>query len=117
MPNNGKDYTRSKAPNSKTTSNLSGTVQEVFSRRIKEERNKQGFTQQELADCAQVSLDTIKRYESGCKGMRLDVAFDIANALDIPLQYLLPSKGNDAERILHEVKALIPDLLELVKNQ
>ena len=43
------------------------SVTEVFAHRMKEERKKQGLKQEDLADLANVSMDTIKRYESGSK--------------------------------------------------
>lgn len=84
---------------------------------MKEERKKQGLKQEDLADLAKVSMDTIKRYESGSKGMRLDVAYDIACALNVPLQSMLPQSRNDVERILRDLESALPYILEMVKNQ
>ncbi len=117
MPNNGKVNARSTAPNLTTTSNSSVSVTEVFGRRMKEERKKQGLKQEDLADLANVSMDTIKRYESGSKGMRLDVAYDIACALNVPLQSMLPQSRNDVERTLRDLESALPYILEMVKNQ
>lgn len=49
------------------------------------------MTQDELAEKAALSVDTIKRYESGhhC-GVHLLFVYDIANALGISIQALLP---------------------------
>jgi len=117
VPSNGKINTRSTAPNLTTTSSSSGSVIEAFARRMKEERNKQGLNQEDLADLAHVSMDTVKRYESGSKGMRLDVAYDIACALNVPLQSMLPQSKNDVERILHDLESVLPHIIEMVKNQ
>lgn len=116
MPSNGNNDTRSKAPNYNKTANTNGTVREVFARRMKEERIKQGLTQQELADLAQVSLKTVKRYEKGTKAMQLEVACDIADALDISIQYLLPLRKRDVKKILNEMKAMISSLCEQFEN-
>ena len=89
----------------------------MFARRMKEERKKQGLKQEDLSDLAKVSMDTIKRYESGSKGMRLDVAYDIACALNVPLQSMLPQSKNDVERILHDLESVLPHIIEMVKNQ
>ena len=89
----------------------------MFARRMKEERKKQGLKQENLADLAKVSMDTIKRYESGSKGMRLDVAYDIACALNVPLHSMLPQSKNDVERTLHDLESVLPYIIEMVKNQ
>ena len=49
--------------------------------------------------------------------MRLDVAYDIACALNVPLQSMLPQNRNDVERTLHDLKSVLPYILEMVKNQ
>ena len=84
---------------------------------MKEERKKQGLNQEDLADLANVSMDTVKRYESGSKGMRLDVAYDIACALNVPLQSMLPQSRSDVEQTLHDLESAIPSILERVKNK
>lgn len=117
MPSNGNNNTRSKAPNYKTTANTTGNVLDVFSRRMKEERIKKGLTQQELADLANVSLKTVKRYESGAKAMQLEVAYNIANALDISLQRLLPANNQNAVEVFDEVFAMLSTLREQYVNQ
>lgn len=84
---------------------------------MKEERNRQGLSQQALAERAQLSLKTIKRYESGSKAMQLDVAYDIANALNIPFQYLLPFKERNVEQTLDEMEVIFSYLREQFKKQ
>jgi len=117
VPNNGKINARSTAPNLTTTSSSSGSVTDVFARSMKEERKKQGLNREDHADLPNVSVDTIKRYESGSKGMRLDVAYDIACALNVPLQSMLPQNRNNVERALQDLESVLPYILDMVKNQ
>ena len=117
MPGNGNNNTRSKAPYYKTTAYTTGNVLDVFSRRMKEERIKKGLTQQELADLANVSLKTVKRYESGAKAMQLEVAYNIANALDISLQQLLPYSKRNTVEVFDEVFAMLSYLREQHVNR
>ena len=115
MPSNGNNNTRSKAPNYNKTANTNGTVREVFARRMKEERIKKGLTQQELADLTITSLDTIKRYESGkSKGLRLEVAYEIARVLSVSLDSLLPPYGTDLEQELQRAEAAMSRIREMV---
>ena len=118
MQSNGNNNTRSKAPNYNKTANTNGTVREVFSRRMKEERIKKGLTQQQLADITITSLDTIKRYESGkSKGLRLEVAYEIARVLNVSLDSLLPPNGTDVEQELQRAEAAIFRIREMVTSK
>lgn len=47
------------------------------------------MTQEELAEKAHTSKDTIRRFEIG-EGVRIDTLQDIANALGISLKQLIP---------------------------
>lgn len=84
-------------------------ILEVFGIRVKKERNKKKITQEELAESVGVSDDTIKRIESG-KGVKLEVAFNIAEVLCIPIQSLLPqqdiSKDELTQRIMEAQETL-----------
>lgn len=65
-------------------------IQGIFGRNLRNERYKNGISQEELAEMAGCSVDTVKRYERGCTGMKLDIAWHLAAALNIPLGSLLP---------------------------
>ena len=81
---------------------------------MKQKRLEKGMTQEQLAEKAGVSTDTVKRYESGkYDGIRLDMAWYMANALDTPLQALLPPPGCSPEQILCEAETLIHTVREL----
>ena len=118
MPSNGNNNARSKAPNYNKTANPTGNVPDVFSRRLKEERIKKGLTQQELSDLANVSLDTIKRYESGkSKGLRLEVAYEIARVLNVSLDSLLPPYGTDLEQELQRAETAMFRIRAMVTSK
>lgn len=118
MPSNGNNNARSKAPNYNKTANTTGNVPDVFSRRMKEERIKKGLTQQALADLTITSLDTIKRYESGkSKGLRLEVAYEIARVLNVSLDSLLPPYGTDLEQELQRAEAAMSRIREMVTSK
>ena len=52
-------------------------------------RKKANLTQFELAEKADLSLESIKRLEAGKRGMSLENFMRVADALQIPLSYLL----------------------------
>lgn len=50
-----------------------------------------GLTQEELAEEAHTSKDTIRRFECG-EGVRIDTLQDIARALGVRLKQLIPDR-------------------------
>lgn len=56
---------------------------------IKSYRQEQGFTQQELADRAGVSLSAVNFFENGLKLPSLQVAYNIARALGCNIDDLI----------------------------
>ena len=87
----------------------------TFKERVKEERKKNNITQAELAESTKVSIDTIKRIESG-QGVKLDIAYKIAEILNVPLESLLPQQEymSDDELIarIHAAQQTLQLLLE-----
>lgn len=57
--------------------------------RIKELRNKRGYTQQSLGEKINKSKATISSYEKDVQLPPLEVAIDIASALNVSLDYLV----------------------------
>ena len=64
-----------------------------FSDRLKELREKNDMTQEQLAKVSGVSPRTIQRYECGTSRPRLDAAEKLAKALNIPVDQLLGTDG------------------------
>ncbi len=52
-------------------------------------RKSKNLTQADLAEKAELSLDSIKRLESGKRSMSLDNFLRVVDALQIPLSFLL----------------------------
>lgn len=91
-------------------------VLEVFGRRIKEERKKRNITQEQIAEYVGVSDDTVKRIESGCCA-KLDVAFNIAECLCVPISSLLPPQdipGENVEEKLETIENALQVILEKI---
>ena len=62
---------------------------EMIGKRIKEERNKKGFTQEALANAANFSLPHIGHIETGKTKLSLSALVTIANVLDTTPDNLL----------------------------
>ena len=87
-------------------------------RRMREERIKNHLTQQELADLVQVSLDTIKRYETGeTKYLRLDFVCDVASVLHVPLQAFLPPQSDNIESRLQRLESKLAAIRDIIASK
>lgn len=64
-------------------------IKYIIADNVKIYRKKQNLTQAELAELADLSLDSIKRIEGGKTTLSLDNFMRIANALDVPLSFLV----------------------------
>lgn len=67
------------------------TLLERIGRNIAAWRVYNGLTQEELAEEAHTSKDTIRRFECG-EGVRIDTLQDIARALGVKLKQLIPDR-------------------------
>jgi uncharacterized Tic20 family protein len=72
----------------------------MFTENIKYHRSNRGFSQEKLAEAADVSLRTIQRLESGDTEPRGDTVIRIAKALDIPPGDLLQYKKKEDRSFL-----------------
>lgn len=79
-------------------------IKYIIADNVKLYRKKQNLTQFELAEKAELSVDSIKRIEHGNRTMSLENFMRIADALAVPLSYLLYENLNEipvTERILN----------------
>lgn len=77
-------------------------IKYIIADNVKLYRKKAGLTQMELAERADLSLDSIKRIEGGKRTMSLENFLRLSNALQIPLSFLLYEQKNrfsDEERV------------------
>lgn len=86
---------------------------ENLGKRIRQERTKQGITQEQLAEKADISLNFMSLIENG-KNMSVQTLINIAKALDVSIDFLLSDPENHnsdiiTERIAEDVSTLAPD--------
>ena len=60
----------------------------MFNKRLREMRMKCGFTQQNMADKLQLSLNAYQKYEQAERCPSYDCLVNIADILDVSLDYL-----------------------------
>jgi len=56
---------------------------------IKAVRKEKGITQQHLSEVSGIDQSSISRMENSKQGISLDNLYRIANALDVPVEYLI----------------------------
>lgn len=102
-------------------------IKYIIADNIKLYRKKENLTQMELAERADLSLDSIKRLERGLRTMSLENFLRVSDALHVPLSYLLYEKREDASeseqikeilygRSLKQRKYLLHMLCEMAKE-
>lgn len=60
----------------------------MFNKRLREMRKKKKFTQQNMADLLQFSLNSYQKYEQAERCPSFDTLVKIADILDVSLDYL-----------------------------
>jgi len=68
---------------------------EVFSKRLKEEREKRGWTQEYMANLLQIKIGTLSGYERNYRTPDLDMVMKITNLLGVSVDYLLSREEDD----------------------
>lgn len=89
-------------------------IYEIIAENIRKERRRLGITQAELAERADVSLDTIKSVENGRRAMSLDTYLNIVHALESYDIYTkqIAKLQNDVRRITANKSGLYEDYRE-----
>ena len=87
----------------------------IFSKRLRSERERVGLKQKEMANKLCIPPTTYNGYETGNRMPALDVARDIADALDVTTDYLL---GRTDERKLNvkDEKSIQKDLKDIIND-
>lgn len=69
-------------------------MEKDFAKRLKQLRNARGYTQQELADIANIPVHTIRNYEQDiCKPITKNL-LELAKILDVTPEYILLGENN-----------------------
>ena len=61
----------------------------MFNKRLRQMRMKRGFTQQRLADILGIALRSYQCYETGTRTPNYDLLINIADTLDVSIDYLM----------------------------
>lgn len=90
----------------------------VFAKRLKEEREKRGWTQEYMANLLNIKIGTLSGYERNYRTPDMEMTGKIADVLAVPVDYLI-GRG-ESENISWWEKANPPAPIELddfIRNQ
>lgn len=77
-------------------------------KRIQNRRKQQGYTQEQLAEMMNVSIQMVSNLERGNKAIRIDNLINLSQILDISTDYILTGKEttDDIEALTSRVSQL-----------
>ena len=90
-------------------------IRYIIADNIKIYQKQRNFTQVQLAEAADLSIDSIKQIEHGSRTMSLENFMRIVDALEIPLSYLLYEKPNEIP-LTERIKNVLYDRSEKQKE-
>ena len=73
----------------------------ALGKRIRESRIKKGYTQQNLADLADIGVVYISEIERGIKMPSLNIFIKIIDALDVSADYILRDEISSGKEYIH----------------
>ena len=79
-------------------------------KRIQIRRKQKGYTQEQLADLMNVSIQMISNLERGNKAIRIDNLINLSKLLDISCDYILTGRqsANDLRALSSQIEQLSP---------
>lgn len=78
----------------------------IFSERIKQEREKRGWSQTELAEKMYVSRQSVSKWETGKNYPSIEVIIDLSDLFGITIDELLRSDEELKEKVIQDSKQL-----------
>lgn len=87
----------------------------IFSKRLRIEREKLGLKQKEMAEKLNMPSNTYNGYETGRRIPALDVASNIADALNVTTDYLL-GRTDEKTFTSREEKSIQKDLKQIMEE-
>lgn len=93
-------------------------LKQRFGKHVAAHRKRRGLTQEALAGAAQLSIDMIKRLETGRVGASFDVISRLSEALGVDASELLaadrPNDRQSLDRLLFELSSMSDDEIDWI---
>ena len=85
-----------------------------FGQRIKEERNRMGLTQEELALRLNIGHEHMNKIERGKRGCSIDILLELSDVFGVSTDYLLTGKRTGDASIRDSVENVMDELSALL---
>ena len=90
---------------------MTNEIDHHVGKRIRRRRRLLGLTQQQLAEAVGIRFQQIQKYESGSNRVSASRLFEIAEALDVPVQYFYDGVQSGGASAVPEGEHIAPDIL------
>ncbi len=87
-----------------------------FGKRIKEERNRIGLTQEELAYRLNIGHVHMNSIEKGRKGCSIDLLLELSELLNVSTDYLLTGRIRSGKELKEQLGDVIASLDAIIKK-
>ena len=87
-----------------------------FGKRIKEERNRLGLTQEELAEQLYISHVHMNRIEKGKEGCSIDLLLELSECFGVSTDYLLTGRMLSAGEVKGHLQDVLDDLAGILRK-
>lgn len=78
----------------------------IFSERLKKEREKKGWSQTELAEKIHISRQSVSKWETGKNYPSIEIIINLSDLFDITIDELLRSDKKLEEKVIQDSKQL-----------
>ncbi len=81
-------------------------------KRIQQRRKQQGFTQEQIAEMMNVSVQMVSNLERGNKSVRIENLINLCQILNVSTDYILLGKENPSD-----INTIISDISKLTEKE
>ncbi|MEO1040257.1 MAG: helix-turn-helix transcriptional regulator [Pseudomonadota bacterium] len=90
---------------------MTNEIDHHVGKRLRRRRRLLGLTQQQLAQAVGIRFQQVQKYECGANRVSASRLFELAEALDVPVQYFYEGLQGRGESAAPEGEDLAPDIL------
>jgi len=90
---------------------MTNEIDHHVGKRIRRRRRLLGLTQQQLAESVGIRFQQVQKYESGANRVSASRLFELAEALDVPVQYFYEGLQGSGEPAAPAGEHIAPDVL------
>ena len=87
-----------------------------FGQRIKEERNRIGLTQEELACRLNIGYVHMNSIEKGRKGCSIDLLLELSELLNVSTDYLLTGRIRSGKELKEQLEDVLASLDAIIRK-